>query len=76
MCCGVNACLFNYLCLPFYKFEGYRKMGDILRKPITAALWLILLALVGAQQNGTRPRGKSGYEYVNPLIGTTDGGQY
>ncbi|KAJ4377563.1 hypothetical protein N0V83_000388 [Neocucurbitaria cava] len=49
-------------------------MGDVMRKTSSTALWLSLLAFANAQKNGSQPRGKSGYEYVDPLIGTSNGG--
>lgn len=54
-------------------------MGPVARNRHAVVPWWSCWALlVGAsvQQNGTVPPRRSGYEFVDPLIGTTNGGKY
>jgi hypothetical protein len=39
------------------------------------ALWLRLVVVTNAQADSPDSRGKTPYDYVNPLIGTTNGGE-
>lgn len=48
-------------------------MMRILKDVARVAAWWV--AVASAQSDGAPPRARSGYEYVNPLIGTTNGGQ-
>lgn len=40
----------------------------------TKAIWCACVATINAQSNASQPVTKSGFEYVDPLIGTTNGG--
>lgn len=51
-------------------------MGGIHVRSARAAIWCIGVALVSAQSNGSQPVSSSGYDYVDPLIGTVNGGQH
>jgi hypothetical protein len=53
---------------------GHFMMNIISRKAGWAASWWILITSASAQYNSSQPRAKSGFEYVDSLIGTINGG--
>ena len=48
----------------------------IVTKAASAASWWLFITLASAQNNGSQAQGKPGFEYVDPLIGTVNGGVY
>jgi hypothetical protein len=47
----------------------------ISKKTSFAVLWWLLAPAI-TQYSGPQPQGKSGFEHVDPLIGTINGGGY
>jgi putative alpha-1,2-mannosidase len=49
-------------------------MGILSVKHASASLLCVFITSTGAQNNSSQPQPRSGYDYVNPLIGTINGG--
>ncbi|CAN9087652.1 unnamed protein product [Alternaria alternata] len=49
-------------------------MGILSVKHASASLLCVFITSTGAQNNSSQPQPRSGFDYVNPLIGTINGG--
>jgi hypothetical protein len=72
-CCLVGGPV-AFVCVHRELLHPNQSMAILLVGQASASLLCVFITLVCAQYNSSQPQARSGYEYVDPLIGTINGG--